>query len=497
MLALHKGRPHTFSLKEMLEAFRDHRVDVIQRRTRYLKRKAEDRLHIVEGLLIAIASIDEVVQVIKASESPKVAKAELEARFVLSERQSEAILAMRLSRLTGLEVEKLQDEKEELEGAIARYKLILSDVGEVHKLIIAELEDLKVRFPDGRRTEISEEEEEIQDEALIPCEKVLVTLTHRGYIKRLPVDTYRSQGRGGKGIMGAETKDDDFIERMILAETHDYFLVFTNWGWAHWLKVWRIPELGRNSLGRFIENILPLRADDGEGGRGKERITSIIPVSSFDEDRYLVTVSRQGMVKKSSLSLYSRPKRGGIIGVGMKPGDTLVRAILAEVGQDLLVSTSQGQTIRFRESDARSMGRSAAGVIAVKFKTAGDHVVDAAVADDDAMLLTVCANGYGQRVQIGDYPRKNRGGMGVVNIRGLDRNGDVVIARVNRDGDHLILISQSGKVVRIPSNQVRCIGRGGKGVRVMTMGAGDEVVAGVLLDADEESSELAASEAPE
>ena len=487
LLALDHGRPHTFTLKELLSAFRDHRVEVIQRRTRYLKRKAEERLHLVEGLLIAIANIDEVVQVIKASNSPADAKVELRSRFMLSERQADAILAMRLSRLTGLEVEKLENEKEELIGAIKRYEEILGDVREVHKLIIAELEDLKVRYPDARRTEITQGDFEIEDESLIPREKVLVTLSHRGYIKRMPVDTYRSQGRGGKGIIGAETKNDDFIERMILADTHDYFLIFTSWGWVHWLKVWKIPELGRNSQGRFIENLLRLRTEDEGTGRGKERITSIIPVSTFDEDRFLVTFTRQGMVKKSALNLYGRPKRGGIIGVGMKPGDELVRAVLSEKGDDFLVSTSQGQTIRFAESDVRAMGRGAAGVIAVKFKKDGDHVVDAAVADDQGMLLTVCARGYGQRVPVSDYPRKHRGGLGVVNIRGLERNGEVVVARITYEGDDLILISQAGKVVRIPADQVRCIRRGGKGVRVMSLAEGDRVVAGVMLHAQEEA----------
>lgn len=488
LLALDHGRPRTFTMKELLGAYRDHRVEVIQRRTRYLKRKAEERLHVVEGLLIAIADIDEVVRVIKSSESPKTARVELTRSFTLSDKQADAILAMRLSRLTGLEVEKLENERRELAEAIERYKRILGDVNEVYNLIVSELEDLKVRYAGARRTEITEEEAEIEDEALIPPGQTLVTLSHRGYIKRLPPDTYRSQSRGGKGIIGAEMRDGDFVERLILADTHDTFLVFTTWGWVHWLKVYQIPELGRNSQGRFVENILQLRGSNETRGLAKERVTSIIPVREFDPALSLVTISRQGYVKRTPLSHYARPKRGGIIGAGLKEGDQLIRAALVRTGGDLLVSTSHGQTIRFSVEDesVRSMGRSAAGVIAIRFKRPDDRVVDMAVADDEAMLISVTAKGYGQRTRISEYPRKGRGGQGVVNIRGRERNGPVVMVRVTRGGDDLILISQHGKVVRIPADEVRLVGRGGKGVRVMSLAADDEVVAGVLLSPDEE-----------
>jgi DNA gyrase subunit A len=485
MLALSNQRPRTFSIKELLSEFRDHRIEVIQRRTRFLKRKAEERLHIVEGLLVAIANIDEVVQVIKSSSSPAEAKDELGRRFLLSPRQADAILAMRLSRLTGLEVEKLRQEKHDLEAAIARYMEILGDVREVHALIIADLEDLKARYGDARRAEIQEEELEIEDEALIPEGKMLVTLSHHGYIKRMSPDIYRSQARGGKGVIGADTKEGDFLERLILADNKDYFLIFTTWGWVHWLKVWRIPELGRASQGRFIENLIPLRED---ATWGKEKVASIIPVKEFD-DRFLVTASRNGYIKKTPLEAYSRPKRGGIIGAGLKEGDNLVRAALTTGDRDLMLSTSQGQTIRFNEQDVRSMGRTAAGVIAVKFKKEGDHAVDMQVADDEAMQLTVCERGYGLRTRVADYPRKRRGGMGVVNVRGLERNGPVVMARLTTGGDDLILISEQGKIVRMPSDEVRLIGRGGQGVRVMSLNEGDRVVAGVLVPRDEEQVE--------
>jgi DNA gyrase subunit A len=488
LLALDAGRPRTFNLKEMLAAFRDHRVEVIHRRTRYLKRKAEERLHIVEGLLIAIADIDEVVRLIRASSAPDVAKAALISHFILSDRQADAILAMRLARLTGLEVTKLEQERADLKGAIARYEEILGDIREVHKLILADLDDLKARYGDARRSEIIDEEMEIEDEALIPEGQMLVSLSHQGYIKRMSPDIYRAQGRGGRGISGADTKEGDFIDRLILADNKDYLLIFTTWGWVHWLKVYRIPELGRGSQGRFIENLIELREESEDEGRGKESIASIIPVRDFNPDRYLVTVSRGGYVKKTSLEDYSRPKKGGIIGAGLKEGDRLIRAVLTDGNQDLMVSSSQGQTIRFAEADVRSMGRNAAGVIAVKFKREGDHVVDLLVADDTGMLLTVCANGFGMRTRMADYPRKRRGGMGVVNVKGLKRNGEVVLVRAITEGEHVILMSEQGTIIRMASDDIRLVGRGSQGVRLMRMSEGDRVAAGVVFTPGEDET---------
>jgi DNA gyrase subunit A len=482
LLALSGLRPRTFNLKEILAEFRDHRIDVITRRTRFLKRKAEERLHIVLGLLIAIADIDEVVRIIRSSKSPDEAKLRLREHFLLSERQADAILAMRLARLTGLEVDKLVAERNELELAIARYDEILGDIREIHKLIVAEMRDLMVRFAEGRRTEISDDDLEIEDEALIPEGTMLVTLSHQGYIKRMSPDIYRTQARGGVGVTGADTKDGDFIERLILADNKDYFLIFTTWGWVHWLKVYRIPELGRGSLGRFIENLIPLRDEPAGTGRGKEAVASIIPVKDFEGDQYLVTLSRNGFVKKTPLSEYSRPKKSGIIGAGLKEDDLLVRAVVTDGKRDLLVSTSLGQTIRFSEDRVRSMGRAAAGVIAVKFKREGDHVVDLVVHDDEAMLLTVAENGYGMRTRMGDYPVKGRGGLGVVNMKGLARNGAVVLTRAIHDGDDVILITEGGMIVRSPGDSIRLVSRGSQGVRVMSLKEGDRLVAGVVLE---------------
>jgi DNA gyrase subunit A len=491
LIALSKNRPHTFSLKEMLAEFVGHRTEVIRRRTRHLKRKAEERLHVVLGLLIAIANIDEIIRTIKESADPGAAREALVARFALTERQAGAILDMRLARLTALEHEKLEAERAELEAQIRRYEQILGDVGEIHELIVAEMEDLKVRFPDARRTEIVEEEGEIEDESLIPNTSMLVTLSHQGYIKRMSPDIYRAQGRGGKGITGVDTKEGDFIERLIVAESHDDFLVFTADGWVHWLKVYKIPELGRTSQGRFIENLLDFGEDTGpDGAPARPKVMSILPVRVFDE-RFLFTVSRAGHVKKTPLVEYSRPKRGGIIGVGLKEGDALIRAIITSGQDDILLSTAKGQTIRFGEADVRPMGRPAAGVIGVKFKHEGDHVVDVAIANDQATLLTVCAQGYGKRSPIVEYPVHGRGGQGVVNVKGLDRNGDVVAAKLCKGDEDLIMISEQGMVVRTPASDVREIGRASMGVRVMTLNEADSVVEAILVEPLEEAAEPA------
>jgi DNA gyrase subunit A len=489
LIALTKNRPHTFSLKEMLAEFRDHRIDVIRRRTRHLKRKAEERLHIVLGLLIAIQSIDEVIRTIKESADVGAARVALVARFGLSERQANAILDMRLARLTALEHSKLEAERLELEGQIRRYEQILGDIREIHALIVEELQDLKARFPDARRTEIVEQEGEIEDESLIPNSRMLVTLSHQGYIKRMSPDIYRAQGRGGKGITGVDTKEGDFIERLIVADNHDYFLVFTADGWVHWLKVYAIPELARTSQGRFIENLLDFGEEAGpDGAPVRPKVMSILPVRVFDE-RFLFTVSRAGHVKKTPLAEYSRPKRGGIIGVGLKEGDSLIRAIITSGKDDILLSTAKGQTIRFHETDVRPMGRPAAGVIGIKFKNEGDQVVDVAIANDQATLLTVCANGWGKRSPMVEYPVHGRGGQGVVNVKGLDRNGDVVAAKLCTGDEDLIMISEQGMVVRTPAGDVREIGRASMGVRVMGLNEADRVVEAILVAPMEETTE--------
>ncbi|MEZ6196372.1 MAG: DNA gyrase subunit A [Planctomycetota bacterium] len=479
MLALDKGRPRTFSLKDLLVAFLDHRVDVIQRRTRYLLRKALDRCHIVEGLRIAVQNIDEVVRIIKESGSPEEARDRLMAAFSLSKRQADAILAMRLSRLTGLEVTKLEEEYQQLLADIANYKRILADVSVVHGMVAEEMESLVAKFPDARRTSIEDVESDIEDESLIEDGDCIVSVTHSGYVKRLPVETYRAQGRGGKGISGGDLKDGDFVERIIAARTKDYFLIFTDRGRLHWLKVYQIPEMSRTSRGRAIVNLLQLQ----EG----ESVSSIIPVREFDE-RFLVMVTERGIIKKTPLSAFSNVRTAGIIALSIDEGDRLVRAELTGGDDELLLATAKGQAIRFHENDVRPMGRTARGVRAIRFKTEDDAVVGAVVVAADRTLLTVCESGYGKRTDFEQYRVQSRGGSGIRNIKTPPRNGRVVVVRAVSNDEDLILMTEAGMAMRTGAETISLIGRDTQGVRVMGLKDGDRLVgcAVVARDAEEE-----------
>ncbi|MEE9394231.1 MAG: DNA gyrase subunit A [Planctomycetota bacterium] len=472
MLALDKGRPRTFDLKGMLEAFRDHRIVVIQRRTRYLLRKALDRCHIVEGLRIAVANIDEVVRLIRESKNPELARDALIATFELSKRQADAILAMRLARLTGLEVTKLEEEYRLLLEEIERLKSILGDVSIVHGMIMDDLREMKEKFGDPRRTAIEEVETEIEDESLIEDESVIVSVSHSGYIKRAVTETYRAQGRGGKGVAGADLKDGDFIERIIAARTKDFFLIFTDRGRMHWLKVYRIPEMSRTSRGRAVVNLLQLQDD--------ESVTSIIPVREFDE-RFLVMVTEKGFIKKTPLSAFSNVRSAGIIAISLDEGDRLRKAVITEGENEILVATASGQAIRFPETGVRPMGRTARGVRALKFKKEDDRVVGVVVIQDDTTLLTICEGGYGKRTEFSEYRAQGRGGSGIRNIKTPERNGSVVNVLAVRDDEDLIFMSEKGMVMRTGVDTVSLIGRDTQGVRVMGLKPEDRLVACAIL----------------
>jgi DNA gyrase subunit A len=477
MLALDKGRPRTFTLRDLLVAFLDHRVDVIQRRTRYMLRRAQDRCHIVEGLRIAVQNIDEVVRIIKESDSPEAAREALMSAFELSKRQADAILAMRLSRLTGLEVTKLEDEYRQLLEDIARYKEILADVTIVHGMIVEEMEELIAKFGDKRRTAIEDVEAEIEDESLIEDEDCVVSVTHSGYVKRLAPETYRAQARGGKGVSGGDLKDGDFVERVIAGRTKDYFLIFTDRGRLHWLKVYRIPEMSRTSRGRAIVNLV--RLDEGES------VSSIVPVREFDE-RFLVMVTARGFIKKTPLSAFARVTTKGIIALSLDEGDALVRADITEGEDEILVATAKGQSIRFLETDVRPMGRTARGVRAMKFKSEDDEVVGMVVISEDRRLLTVCEGGYGKRTDFDQYRVQGRGGSGIRNIKASDRNGRVVTVRAVADDEDLIFMSENGMVMRTGVDTISLIGRDTQGVRIMNLKDGDRLVACALLARDDE-----------
>ncbi|HUW58873.1 MAG TPA: DNA gyrase subunit A [Planctomycetota bacterium] len=466
LLAIDEGRPVTLNLKQIVAAFIQHRFEVIVRRTRFLLARAEARSHIVEGLLIALDKIDQVIETIRKSRDVDTARTKLMTRFKLTEIQANAILAMQLQRLTGLERRKVEEEYKDLQEKIRYYRDILSHDNLVYDIIREDTKEIKARYGDARRTEISGEVGEFRLEDLIAEEDVAVTISHQGYIKRMPLDRYRKQGRGGKGIIGSDTKEGDFIERLLIASTHDYFLFFTDSGKVHWLKVYDIPQLGRQSKGRAIVNLLRLE-------RG-ENITALVPVRSFEEG-YLVMATARGTIKKTVLSAFGRPQRGGIIACGLRPGDSLVGVRRSFGEQDIVLCSKKGKAVRFPESDVRSMGRPAGGVRGIRLAK-GDEVVDLVIVSENTTLLTTCEKGYGKRTSFDDYTRHHRGGQGVINIRTPKRNGDVVAVRDVHETDDIMMVTASGQIVRTAVAAISVIGRSTQGVRLIRLKPNDRLV---------------------
>jgi len=482
MIALVRSRPQTLNLKQMLVAFKDHRVEVITRRTRFLLARDEDRAHIVEGLLIALRSIDDVIRAIKASANVDAARERLMQEFSLTEVQARAILEMRLQRLTGLEWEKLQQEHDALLERIRNYRAILGDPDLVLDIIREDMHEIKEKHGDERRTEIVAEGVEMEPEDLIAEQTVAVTISHEGYIKRQPITSYRRQHRGGRGITGAGTKEGDFIERLFIASTHDYILFFTDQGRVYWLKVYDVPELGRTSRGRALVNLL--RTQRGES------VTSTIPVRSF-ENRYLVMATRRGTVKKTDLEAYSRPRADGIIAIGLSQGDGLVGVRQVTEGEHVVLVTRDGQAIRFQESAVRSMGRPARGVRGIRLRK-GDVVVGLVTGSEEDTLLSVCENGYGKRTSFHAYRLTNRGGKGVINIKTTERNGKVVGALSVTDEDDVMMITSGGMIVRTPVKNIRAIGRNTQGVTLISLNKDDRVVSVArVLTSEDENGETA------
>ncbi|MEO6596066.1 MAG: DNA gyrase subunit A [Planctomycetota bacterium] len=479
-LAILDGRPRTLGFKQMLECHRDHRQDVIRRRTRYLLRKAEDRLHILDGLRLAVENIDEVIEIIKKSASSDEARQRLIARFSLSDVQARAILDMRLARLTGLEIEKLREEHKEVSDKITYYKTILADKNVLIGLMKQDLREMVAQYGDERRTIISDEEVgSFVAEDLIPEEMMVVTVTREGYIKRTALDQYRTQGRGGKGVSGAETKEGDFLWNLFVASTHDYLLFFTDNGRVYWKKVYELPSYGRTAKGRALANVVETQPE--------EKITAILRVESFD-DRFLFTATKNGLVKKTALEQYSRPRSGGIIAVGIEEDDSLVGVSLCHKGQSIILGTSQGMSIRFDESDARAMGRSAVGVWGIRLDE-GDEVRDMVVTDDTGTLLTVCENGYGKRTLVDEYRQQSRGGKGIIDIRTNDRNGKVVNLLAVKDEDEVMMITKDGQIVRTKVSEISVIGRNTQGVRCIALNEGDQLVSVARIPSEEPEPE--------
>ena len=475
-LAIIDSRPRTLGFKQMLECYRDHRVDVIKRRTRYLLRKAEERLHILDGLRLAVQNIDEVIEIIKSSANAEEAQRRLVARFKLSEIQARAILSMRLSQLTGLEIDKLNAEHKEVTDKIAYYKTILADKKVLAGLMKDDLKEMVEQYGDARRTIVSDEEVgNFVAEDLIPDEMMVVTVTHQGYIKRTALDQYRTQGRGGKGVTGAETKEGDFLWNLFVASTHDFLLFFTDKGRVYWKKVYELPSLGRTAKGRALANVV--EAQEGE------KITAILRVESFD-DRFLVTATKKGLIKKTALEQYSRPRSGGIIAVGLEDGDSLVGVNLCRAGQSIVLGTADGMSIRFEEADARAMGRSAVGVWGIRLED-GDEVRDMVVTDGTGSLLTVCENGYGKRTPVEEYRSQSRGGKGIIDIKTSDRNGKVVNLLAVAADDEVMLITKDGQIVRTKVAEISVVGRNTQGVRCIALNDGDKLVSVARIPREE------------
>lgn len=466
-ISLVDGRPRTLPMMELLRLYVEHRVEVIRRRTLFLLDKAEKRLHIVDGLLKALDHIDEVIDTIRSSSDVPTAQSQLMERFGFTEIQADSILRMQLQRLTGLEREKLEEEARGLREEIGYYRSLLADVKKIHGLIKEDLENLKKQFGDDRRTEITGAVEDMEDEDLIPDEEMAVTFSHEGYIKRLPLDTYSKQKRGGVGIIGAEAQKGDFIKHLFIGSNHDYLLCFTDRGKLFWLKVYSVPQLTRQSKGRAVVNLLNLSS--------KERITQIVPVRDFTKG-YLVMATSHGVIKKTSLSAFSRPSKVGIIALNLREDDQLVGATVAMPEDDIMLGSEMGKSIRFAGEQVRAMGRTAQGVRGIKLKK-GDRVKDLVIVSEDATLLTVCERGYGKRTPFEEYRLQSRGGQGIINIRTKGRNGKVVAMKAVRDDDDLMLITQSGMMVRTAVNQISIIGRATQGVRVMSLREDDLVVA--------------------
>ena len=488
MLAIHQSQPRILNLKDMMQAFVEHRREVVVRRTRYDLKKAEQRAHILEGLKIAIDNLDEVIEMIRAARTPKDAKENLRLRFKFSDVQAQAILEMRLQRLTGLEREKIVVEYEEVLKLIARLKEILGSEAIVISIIGDELKEIHKTFSDERRTEILDQTVEISTEDMIAEEDMVITCTHTGYIKRNAVSIYRSQHRGGKGRIGMRTRDEDFVENVFIASTHAYLMLFTNMGRVHWLKVYEIPQVGAAGKGKAIKNFVRLR----EG----ERVISMLAVKDFEESRSILFASKLGKIKRTSLASYSHPRAGGINAVGLQEGDDLLAVRLAEADHEVLLATRKGYAVRFPLSQVRSMGRTAAGVRGITLRE-GDEVVGMEVLLGAGHILTVTEVGYGKRTALDEYRITARGGKGIINIRVSDKNGPAVAVKQVTDDDQIMVITFSGMLLRMTVKGVSIYGRATQGVRLMTLEEGDRIVSVAAVPKEERAEVTGPTPVPE
>jgi DNA gyrase subunit A len=467
LLAIVDGKPKLLDLKEALKCFLDHRKEVITRRTAYDLRKAEERLHILEGYRIALDNLDAVIALIRRSSDPRVAKEGLMTNFALSEIQAQAILDLRLQRLTGLERDKIMEEHRETVELIAKLRAILADEREIYRIVVDELKEIKEKYGDERRTQIVDHTDEISIEDMIVDEDMAVTISHEGYIKRNAVSLYRAQRRGGKGKIGTTTREEDFVEYLFIASMHSYILFFTTIGKVYWIKVHELPQASRAARGRPIVNLLNLEAG--------EKVSAFLTVREFQEGRYIIFATKKGLIKKTELMAYSNPRLSGIRAIGLEDGDEVIDVRLTDGQQELILSTAEGQSIRFKEEQVRATGRGSFGVVGMRLDE-GDQVVSMEILTRGFDVLTVADGGFGKRTNMDEYRLQSRGGKGIITMKTTDKTGRVIGVQQVTEDDQLMLVTTNGKIIRLRIKDIRIIGRNTQGVRLIELEEGERVV---------------------
>ncbi|HZA98786.1 MAG TPA: DNA gyrase subunit A [Gemmatimonadales bacterium] len=484
MLALANGAPKIMNLKELLQHYIDHRHNVITRRTQFDLDAAQAREHILDGLKIAVDNIDEVIKIIRGSDDTAQADARLRKRFGFSEKQSDAILNMRLAKLTGLEIEKLDAELKEVRATIKELKGILASKPKRMAILKEEMDEISATFGDDRRTEIVADQGEFTVEDLIAEEDMVITISHSGYIKRIPITTYKRQRRGGRGLNGADLKADDWVEHLFIASTHDYLMFFSNKGQVYWLKVHEIPQAGRAARGKPVINCIAIKPD--------EQIAALVPVREFTDGKCLIFATRQGTVKKTVLSAYGNVRATGICGINIEKGDELIDVQVCDQNSDIILATKDGMSIRFHQGDVRDMGRATTGVKGIELEK-DDEVIGMVVVRRDATLLVVSEKGYGKRSDLSDYRVQKRGGKGIITLKKTDKTGSIVALKEVIPDDELMMITRHGVIIRLPVDGIRVIGRNTQGVRVMNLDTGDAVVDVARVVKEDEGGAEAAS----